>query len=151
MFWSSLSGCFRQVLLQLKTQVSLVVIKLEFIDKLTIKCNDWLLADKCVRKQPIMRFILSLRLYSSFITSKTESRRLHNWGTTFTSVSGSMIVSLFTRVSFFAKFHKNKIRLDISEFTLPKYLANLLDMKWLCQSNFVQSGTTDICMWTCEL
>ena len=39
------------------------VIKLEFIHILKIKCNDWLLAD-------ILRFILSLILYSSFITSR---------------------------------------------------------------------------------
>ena len=86
-----------------------------------------------VHKQPIMRFILSLRLYSSFITSKTESRRLHNWGTTFTLVSGSMIFLLLTRVSFFA-VSKNKILLDVSEIMLLKYLANLLDMKWLSAS-----------------
>ena len=41
----------------------LEVIKTEFILRLKIKRNDWLLVDMC---------ILSLRLYSSFITSRPD-------------------------------------------------------------------------------
>ena len=41
------------------------VIKLEFILRLKIKRNDWLLADS-----QSLRLILSLRLYSGFITSR---------------------------------------------------------------------------------
>ena len=46
---------------------ALEVVKLQFILKLKIKRNDWLLADASNQS---MRFILSLRLYSSFITSR---------------------------------------------------------------------------------
>ena len=57
------------------------VMKLEYILKLKIKCNDWLLADKCVQavnhcvifyvstSSHSLCFILSSRIYSSFITS----------------------------------------------------------------------------------
>ena len=48
----------------------LEVIKLEFILRLKIKRNDWLLAD--VRKHQSLCFILSLRLYSSLITSRPD-------------------------------------------------------------------------------
>ena len=54
----------------------LKVIKLEFILKLKIKCNDWLLADTLAARGHVsassqaLHFILSLRLYSSFITSR---------------------------------------------------------------------------------
>ena len=44
----------------------LEVIKLDYILRLKIKRNDWLLADKCVPKQPI---IIVLYL-SSFITTR---------------------------------------------------------------------------------
>ena len=46
----------------------LEVIKLEFILRLKIKHNDWLLADTSSQS---LCFILSLRLYSSFITLRT--------------------------------------------------------------------------------
>ena len=45
------------------------VIKLEFIFKLKIKRNDWLLADTCPQAANHCIY-LSLRLYSSFITSR---------------------------------------------------------------------------------
>ena len=48
--------------------ITLEVIKLEFILKLKIKCNDWLLADS-----QSLCFILSLRLYLSFITSRPDA------------------------------------------------------------------------------
>ena len=41
------------------------VIKHEFILKLKIKCNDWLLTDTCPQVANHCYFILSLRLYSS--------------------------------------------------------------------------------------
>ena len=47
----------------------LEVIKLEFILRLKIKRNDWLLADTSACSQSL-HFILSLRLCSSFITSR---------------------------------------------------------------------------------
>ena len=50
------------------------VIKLEFILKLKIKCNDWLLAAQVSSSSQSLCFILSLRLYSSFITSGPGSR-----------------------------------------------------------------------------
>ena len=46
----------------------LEVIKLEYSLKLKIKRNDWLLADVSASSQSL-RFILSLRMNSSFITS----------------------------------------------------------------------------------
>ena len=46
------------------------VIKLEFILKLKIKRNDWLLADNCLQAANCYALFLSLRLYSSFITSR---------------------------------------------------------------------------------
>ena len=45
------------------------VIKLEFILKLKIKRNDWLLAGHGSASSHSLRFILSFRLNSSFITS----------------------------------------------------------------------------------
>ena len=49
----------------------LEVIKLEFILRLKIKHNDWLLADMWPQAaNHCALFILSLRLYSSFITSR---------------------------------------------------------------------------------
>ena len=45
----------------------LEVIKLEYSLKLKIKHNDWLLADTCPQS---LRFILSLRMNSSFINSR---------------------------------------------------------------------------------
>ena len=45
------------------------VIKHEFVLKLKIKRNDWLLAITCPQVANHCYFILSLRLYSSFITS----------------------------------------------------------------------------------
>ena len=51
-----------------------MVIKLEYSLKLKIKHNDWLLADTCPACGHVsacsqsLRFILSLRLYSNFIT-----------------------------------------------------------------------------------
>ena len=48
----------RFALLHEDKDISLEVIKLEFILKLKIKCNDWLLADS-----QSLCFILSLRLY----------------------------------------------------------------------------------------
>ena len=55
----------------LNNTAGLEVIKLEFILKLKIKHNDWLLADVSASSQSSC-FILSLRLYSSFITSRPE-------------------------------------------------------------------------------
>ena len=49
----------------------LEVIKLQFILKLKIKCNDWLLADTCVRKQLISALNfkqLIIALYFEFET-----------------------------------------------------------------------------------
>ena len=47
------------------------VIKLEFILRLKIKRNDWLLADTCVSAiSQSLRFILSLRMNSCFISSR---------------------------------------------------------------------------------
>ena len=61
----------------------LEVITLEFILKLKIMCNDWLLP-KRVCKQPDMsassqslRFILSLRLYLNFITSRLGELKIN--------------------------------------------------------------------------
>ena len=45
------------------------VIKHQFILKLKIKRNYWLLADMCPQAANHCYFILCLRLYSSFITS----------------------------------------------------------------------------------
>ena len=45
------------------------VIKLEYSLKLKIKHNDWLLEDMCAASSQSLRFILSLRMNSSFITS----------------------------------------------------------------------------------
>ena len=45
------------------------VIKLEFILKLKIKHNVWMLVNTCPQSANHCYFILSLRLYSSFITS----------------------------------------------------------------------------------
>ena len=47
----------------------LEVIKLEFILRLKTKRNDWLLCGH-VQSSQLLRFILSLRLYSSFISSR---------------------------------------------------------------------------------
>ena len=49
----------------------LEVIKLEFILRLKIKLNDWLIADTCPQAANHLAFILSLSLYSSFITSRS--------------------------------------------------------------------------------
>ena len=51
-------------------RTGLEVMKLEFILKLKIKRNVWLLADMCQQATKLLRFILSLRLYSSCITSR---------------------------------------------------------------------------------
>ena len=58
----------------------LEVIKLEYSLRLRIKCNDWLLADTCPQaanhcahvsaSSQSLRFIFSLRMNSSFITSR---------------------------------------------------------------------------------
>ena len=50
----------------------LEVIKLEFILRLKIKRNDWLFADTCPQAANHCAVILSLSLYSSFITSRPE-------------------------------------------------------------------------------
>ena len=52
----------------------LEVIKLEYSLKLIIKCNDRLLADVSASSQSL-RFILSLRMNSSFITSRPETKQ----------------------------------------------------------------------------
>ena len=46
----------------------LEVIKLEVTLRLKIKRNDWLLADTVSASRQSLRFMLSLKLYSSFIT-----------------------------------------------------------------------------------
>ena len=51
-----------------KNTPGLEVLKLELILRLKIKRNDWLLVDTC--PQAANLFILSLRLYSCFITSR---------------------------------------------------------------------------------
>ena len=50
----------------------LEVIKLEYSLKLKINHNDWLLADMSASSQSL-RFILSLRMKASFITSRPET------------------------------------------------------------------------------
>ena len=50
----------------------LEVIKLEYSLRLKIKCNDWLLADTCPQAANHCALFLSLRLYSSFITSRPD-------------------------------------------------------------------------------
>ena len=58
----------------------LVVIKLEFILKHKLMRNDWLLADTCGHvsaSNQSLRFILSLRLNSSFITSRADCTVVH--------------------------------------------------------------------------
>ena len=52
------------------TPAGLEVIKLECSLKLIIKRIDWLLADTCPQFSQSLRFILSLRMNSSFITSR---------------------------------------------------------------------------------
>ena len=54
----------------LRYRPGLEVIKFEFILKLKIKHKDWLLADMCPQTANRYAFFFSLRLYSSFITSK---------------------------------------------------------------------------------
>ena len=49
----------------------LEVIKLEYSLRLKIKRNDWMLADTSASSQSL-RFILSLRMNSSFITSRPD-------------------------------------------------------------------------------
>ena len=49
----------------------LKVIKLEYILRLKIKRNDWLIADTCLSSQSL-HFILSLRMNSRFITSRPD-------------------------------------------------------------------------------
>ena len=65
-----LSVLVQRLILTENERTGLEVIKLEFILKLKIKRNDWLLADMCPQSTKLLRFILSLRLYSSFITSR---------------------------------------------------------------------------------
>ena len=57
----------------------LEVIKLEFSLKLKIKRNDWLLAGTYPQAALSLRFILSLRLNSSFITSRPGSAGQLTW------------------------------------------------------------------------
>ena len=57
----------------------LEVIKLEFILRLKIKCNDWLIADTCPQAANHWAFILSLSLSSSFITSKSGLLKKTLW------------------------------------------------------------------------
>ena len=59
----------------LLADTGLEVIKLEFILRPKIKRNDWLLADTSTSSQSF-RFILSLRMNSSFITSRPVLRVL---------------------------------------------------------------------------
>ena len=71
-----MSGCYVllcAIHLAKKEQIaSLEVIKLEFFLKLKIKRNDWLLVDTCLQANQSLRLILSLRLYSSFITLRPD-------------------------------------------------------------------------------
>ena len=46
--------------------------KLEFILRLKIKGNDWLIKDTCPKAAKHCAFILSPSLYSSFITSRPD-------------------------------------------------------------------------------
>ena len=57
--------------LSLKTGLEVII--LEYSLRLKIKGNDWLLADRCWFVSPSsqsLRFILSLRMNSNFITSR---------------------------------------------------------------------------------
>ena len=56
----------------------LQVIKLEFILRLKIKCNDWPLADTCVRKQPII--VLYFESETGFSTVRTRLSSLYKFG-----------------------------------------------------------------------
>ena len=70
-FW--FQSC-RNVFVSSWLQPGFEVIKLEFILRLEIKRNDWLLA----ASSQSLRFILSLRLYSSFITSRPVLNSIFN-------------------------------------------------------------------------
>ena len=49
------------------------VIQLEFVLKLTIKRNDWLLADTCARKQPIIALYFEFETVVKFYNLETRT------------------------------------------------------------------------------